>query len=64
MARWGRAPERVRAQHYGAERQEGGEAKAERDADALAECDRLALERFRMLDAMEAEDERRQNSSR
>lgn len=29
----------------------------EQDADTLAECDRLALERFQMLDAMEAEDE-------
>ncbi|MBI3416880.1 MAG: hypothetical protein HY043_16440 [Verrucomicrobia bacterium] len=32
--------------------------QAERDADTLAECDRLALERFQMLDAMEAEDEK------
>ena len=30
----------------------------EQDADTLAECDRLALERFQMLDAMEAEDEK------
>lgn len=30
----------------------------ERDAATLAECDRLALERFQMLDAMEAEDEK------
>ena len=29
----------------------------EHDAETLAECDRLALERFQMLDAMEAEDE-------
>jgi hypothetical protein len=29
----------------------------EQDAETLAECDRLALERFQMLDAMEAEDE-------
>ena len=34
----------------------------EQDADTLAECDRLALERFQMLDAMEAEDEK--NASR
>lgn len=32
--------------------------EAEEDAATLAECDRLALERFRMLDAMEAEDEK------
>jgi hypothetical protein len=38
--------------------------ETERDADALAECDRLALERFQILDAMEAEDERRQNTTR
>jgi len=38
--------------------------ETERDADTLAECDQLALERFQMLDAMEAEAERRQNSSR
>jgi FlaA1/EpsC-like NDP-sugar epimerase len=35
---------------------------AEADAQTLAECDRLALERFQMLDAMEAEDEK--NSTR
>lgn len=29
----------------------------EEDAATLAECDRLALERFQMLDAMEAQDE-------
>ena len=34
----------------------------EDDAATLAECDRLALERFQMLDAMEAEDEK--NASR
>jgi hypothetical protein len=34
----------------------------EEDAETLAQCDRLALERFQMLDAMEAEDE--QNASR
>lgn len=34
----------------------------EEDAETLAECDRLALERFQMLDAMEAEDEK--NASR
>lgn len=28
--------------------------EAEQDAATLAECDRLALERFQMLDAMEA----------
>ena len=32
--------------------------EAERDPATLAECDRLALERFQMLDAMEAEDEK------
>ena len=32
--------------------------EAERDAETLAECDRLALEQFQMLDAMEAEDEK------
>jgi len=32
--------------------------EAEEDAATLAECDRLALERFQMLDAMEAEDEK------
>ena len=30
----------------------------EEDAATLAECDRLALERFQMLDAMEAKDEK------
>jgi hypothetical protein len=30
----------------------------EQDAETLAECDRLALERFQMLDAMEARDEK------
>jgi hypothetical protein len=30
----------------------------EADAQILADCDRLALERFQMLDAMEAEDEK------
>ena len=32
--------------------------EAEADAQTLAECDRLALERFQMLDAMESEDEK------
>lgn len=32
--------------------------EAEQDAETLAACDRLALERFQMLDAMEAEDEK------
>jgi hypothetical protein len=32
--------------------------EVEEDAATLAECDRLALERFQMLDAMEAEDEK------
>jgi hypothetical protein len=32
--------------------------QAEADAQTLTECDRLALERFQMLDAMEAEDEK------
>jgi len=32
--------------------------EVEEDAETLAECDRLALERFQMLDAMEAEDEK------
>lgn len=36
--------------------------QVEPDADALAECDRLALERFQMLDALEAEAEK--NSAR
>lgn len=31
----------------------------EEDTATLAECDRLALERFQMLDAMEAEDEKK-----
>ena len=31
--------------------------EAEEDAATLVECDRLALERFQMLDAIEAEDE-------
>ena len=31
--------------------------ETEQDAETLAECDRLALERFQMLDALEAEDE-------
>jgi len=30
--------------------------ESEEDAATLAECDRSALERFQMLDAMEAED--------
>ncbi len=30
----------------------------EEDAETLAACDSLALERFQMLDAMEAEDEK------
>jgi len=34
----------------------------EEDAATLAECDTRALERFQILDAMEAEDE--QNSTR
>jgi len=38
--------------------------QTEQDADTLAECDRLALERFQVLDAMEAEDERKQNPPR
>ncbi len=32
--------------------------EAEEDAATLAECDRLALEHFQMLDAMEAEDQK------
>ena len=32
--------------------------EAEQVAETLAECDRLALERFQTLDAMEAEDEK------
>jgi hypothetical protein len=34
----------------------------EQEAEVLAECDRLSLERFKMLDAMEADDEK--NASR
>jgi hypothetical protein len=34
----------------------------EQDAETLAGCDRLAVERFQMLDAMEAQDEK--NSAR
>jgi hypothetical protein len=33
--------------------------RAEADAMALAECDQMALEQFKMLDAMEAEDEKK-----
>ena len=29
----------------------------EQEAEVLADCDRLALQRFKMLDALEAEDE-------
>ena len=36
--------------------------EAEEDAVTLMECDSQALERFQMLDAMEAEDEK--NASR
>jgi hypothetical protein len=32
--------------------------EAEEDAETLADCDRMALERFQILDAMEAEDEK------
>ena len=32
--------------------------QAEADVQTMTECDRLALERFQMLDAMEAEDEK------
>ena len=32
--------------------------QAEEDAVTLADCDQRALERFQMLDAMEAEDEK------
>jgi hypothetical protein len=32
--------------------------ETEEDAQTLAECDQRALERFQMLDAMEAEDEK------
>ena len=34
----------------------------EQETEILADCDRLAVERFKMLDAMEAEDEK--NASR
>lgn len=34
----------------------------EEDTETLAECDRLALERFQMLDALEADNE--QNAAR
>ena len=34
----------------------------EQEAEVLADCDRLALQRFKMLDALEAEDEK--NASR
>lgn len=30
----------------------------EQDAETLTECDRLALERFQMLDTLEADDEK------
>jgi hypothetical protein len=33
--------------------------EVEADARTLAECDRAALERFQLLDALEAEDEER-----
>ncbi|HXB59424.1 MAG TPA: hypothetical protein VNU95_07655 [Candidatus Acidoferrales bacterium] len=36
--------------------------EAEEDAQTLADCDQRSLERFQMLDAMEAEDEK--NSAR
>jgi hypothetical protein len=36
--------------------------QAEEESASLAECDQRALERFQMLDAMEAEDEK--NSAR
>ncbi len=36
--------------------------ESEEDASVLAECDQRALERFKILDAMEAEDEK--NSAR
>lgn len=36
----------------------------EEDAETLAECDRLAQERFQMLDAMEADDERQTHAAR
>jgi hypothetical protein len=32
--------------------------EAEEDAQTLADCDQRSLERFQMLDAMEAEDEK------
>lgn len=32
--------------------------EAEEDAQTLADCDKRALERFQMLDAMEAHDEK------
>jgi hypothetical protein len=32
--------------------------EVEEDAQTLADCDQRALERFQMLDAMEAEDEK------
>jgi hypothetical protein len=32
--------------------------QVEKEAATLAECDQMALERFQMLDAMEAEDEK------
>ena len=32
--------------------------QVEQDAETLAQCDRAALERFQMLDVMEAEDEK------
>ena len=38
--------------------------QTEQDSDTLGECDRLALERFQMLDALEAEDERKQDPAR
>jgi hypothetical protein len=38
--------------------------QTEQDADTLAECDRLALGRFQMRDAMEAEEVRKQNPAR
>jgi len=38
--------------------------ETEEDAATLAECDRLALERFQMLDAMEAKDEKKSASTK
>jgi hypothetical protein len=38
--------------------------QTEPDADTLAECERLALERFQMLDAIEAEDASKRNPAR